>query len=290
MQPAHIPPQGGRRRFAAACLLGCVLGGRVARPTMAANADGDPDGALLARVIGGAHRAPEARARDAARHPFETLRFFGIRPDMLVVEVAPGAGWYTEILAPYLRERGRLYAAHYARTDGIAYRRRSRERFDARLASDPALFDRVVVGEQPGAGHGFHGIAPPGGADMVLTFRNLHNWMKAGHLDESLRAFHAVLRRGGVLGITEHRAAPGTSMGAMIESGYVTEAFVIERTRAAGFVLEARSEINANPKDTKDHPHGVWSLPPSLRGKEVDRDRFLAIGESDRMTLRFRRA
>jgi predicted methyltransferase len=290
MNHAQHVTRHGRRRFAAACLVAGAFGARAARPAIAASASRDPDGALLARVIEGAHRRPEARSRDAARHPFETLRFFGIRPDMTVVEIAPGAGWYTEILAPYLREHGRLYAAHYARDAGSDYQRRSRERFDAKLAADPALYDRVVVGEQPDPGHGFRGIAPPGGADMVLTFRNLHNWMKAGHLDQTLRAFRDVLRPGGALGITEHRAAPGTSIGAMIETGYVTEAFVIERLRAAGFKLEASSGINANPKDTRDHPHGVWSLPPSLRGKEVDRERFLAIGESDRMTLRFRRA
>ncbi len=266
-----------------------MLGAPAPRAVLAANTVLDPDGARLARAIDGLHRLPEARARDEARHPFETLRFFGIEPDMAVVEIAPGAGWYTDILAPYLRAQGRLYAAHYARTGGTAYQRGSRQRFDEKLASDPALYGRVVVGEQPGPDHGLRGIAPPGGADMVLTFRNLHNWMKAGHLDRSLRAFHDVLRPGGVLGITEHRAAPGTTVGRMIESGYVTEAFVIERARAAGFELEARSEVNANPRDTRDHPHGVWSLPPSLRGREVDRERFLAIGESDRMTLRFRR-
>src|SRR5690554_5617381 len=173
MNHAQHATRHGRRRFAAACLVAGAFGARAARPAIAASASRDPDGALLARVIEGAHRRPEARSRDAARHPFETLRFFGIRPDMTVVEIAPGAGWYTEILAPYLREHGRLYAAHYARDAGSDYQRRSRERFDAKLAADPALYDRVVVGEQPDPGHGFRGIAPPGGADMVLTFRNL---------------------------------------------------------------------------------------------------------------------
>jgi predicted methyltransferase len=290
MPDPRLPHSSDRRAFTAGCLLACALGAQGPRLAFAAGSARDPDGTRLAEVIGGAHRSPEARARDAARHPFETLRFFGLQPGMSVVEVAPGAGWYTEILAPYLREHGRLFAAHYAREGGTDYQRRSRERFDAKLAAAPALYDRVVVGEQPGPAHGFRGIAPRGGADMVLTFRNLHNWMKAGHLDHSLRAFHDILRPGGVLGVTEHRAAPGTSIAAMIESGYVTEAFIVERARAAGFVLEASSEVNANPRDSRDHPHGVWSLPPSLRGKDIDRERFLAIGESDRMTLRFRRS
>ncbi len=284
--PAHFSPRHGRRRFAFACALGLCA----PRIGLASNRTGDVDESRLAGAIAGLHRLPADRARDAARHPFETLRFFGIAPDMKVIEIAPGAGWYTAILAPYLRDRGRLYAAHHARVGGTAYQRRSRERFDAMLASDPGTYDRVVVGEQPGPGQGFGGIAPAGGADMVLTFRNLHNWMKAGHLDHSLRAFHAVLGPRGALGIVEHRADPGTPVARMIDSGYMTEAFVIERASAAGFVLEAGSEINANPKDTKDHPHGVWSLPPALRGEEVGRDAFLAIGESDRMTLRFRKA
>lgn len=274
-----------RRRVAMACALS-LCAPRAAFSAAAA----DGDGSRLAEAIAGLHRLPADRDRDAARHPFETLRFFGIAPDMAVIEVAPGAGWYTAILAPYLRERGRLYAAHHARVGGTAYQRRSRERFDARLAADPGLYGRIVVGEQPEPDHGFVGISPAGGADMVLTFRNLHNWMKAGHLDHSLRAFHAALGPQGVLGIVEHRADPGTPVAKMIESGYMTEAFVIERASAAGLVLEARSEVNANPKDTKDHPHGVWSLPPALRGQEVRRDAFLAIGESDRMTLRFRKA
>jgi len=294
------PPCAGRRRLALACALAgavgavgvaprTVLAGKPIDPVARKGAP-DPDGALLAQAIAGPQRLPDERARDAARHPFETLRFFGIEPDMAVVEVAPGAGWFTAILAPYLRAQGRLYAAHYGRSDASDYRRRSREGFDARLAADPARYDKVVVGEMPGPDHGFRGIAPPGGADLVLTFRNLHNWMKAGHLDHSLRAFRDVLGQHGVLGIVEHRAAPGTSIGQMIDSGYVTEAFVVERARAAGFVLEASSEVNANPRDTRDHPHGVWSLPPTLRGGTRDRERFLAIGESDRMTLRFRKA
>ena len=283
---ARSLPRPGRRYFTAACALGLWAPGFA----LARKRTGGPDDSRLAEAIAGTHRFPAERARDPARHPFETLRFFGIEPGMTIVEVAPGAGWYTAILAPYLRGRGRLHAAHHARVGGTEYQRRSRERFEARLASDPGIYDRVLVGEQPGPDHGFRGIAPAGGADMVLTFRNLHNWMKAGHLDHSLRAFHAVLGVGGVLGIVEHRAQPGTPVGQMIDSGYMTEAFVIERAGAAGFVLEAASEINANPKDTRDHPHGVWSLPPSLRGGDTGRDGFLAIGESDRMTLRFRKA
>lgn len=247
----------------------------------------DGDAAALQAAIDGRHRSAANKARDAARHPFETLRFFGLKPDHVVIELAPGGGWYTEILAPYLRQSGRLYAAYYPRDDAEESRRRSRANFEARLAREPALYDRVIVGTLPGGGGGFTDIAPPGGADQVLTFRNVHNWIEAGHLDASLDSFARALKPGGVLGVEEHRAAPGTSIEKIKSSGYVTEALLIERAQAAGFELAARSEVNANPRDTKDHLHGVWSLPPTLRGADADRARFMAIGESDRFTHRY---
>ena len=169
--------------------------------------DDDADGARLAATIAGAQRDAANRARDGARHPFETLRFFGVAPGQTVVEIAPGGGWYTEILAPYLREHGKLYAAHYPADAADEDLRRARARFVDKLAKDPGTYDRVSVGTLP-IDQGFKDIAPPGGADLVLTFRNLHNWIEDGHLDATLRAFHAVLKRGGVLGIEEHRAVP----------------------------------------------------------------------------------
>jgi predicted methyltransferase len=246
---------------------------------------GDIDAGLRS-ALAGAHRGAANRARDAARHPVETLRFFGLQPSQQVIEIAPGGGWYTEILAPYLRDHGRLYAAHEAADDADEYRRRGRRSFDEKLARNPELYDRVKVGLLPRTPR-FTDIAPPGGADLVLTFRNVHNWIEAGHLEESLRAFHAVLKPGGLLGVEEHRAPPGSSLDWIKKNGYVSEDLLIERARAAGFRLDARSEVNANPRDTKDHPHGVWSLPPTLRGGELDRERYLAIGESDRFTHRY---
>jgi predicted methyltransferase len=237
-------------------------------------------------ALAGPQRSEANRTRDGARHPRETLLFFGLQPDQTVLELAPGGGWYTEILAPALRERGQLLVAHAPR-DGSDYERKGRVAFEGKLNAAPAVYDRVKIGTLAGKA-GFTELPlKPASADLALTFRNLHNWLEAGHLDDTLRAVHAVLKPGGVLGVEEHRATPGASLEQMKQSGYMTEAYVIERAQAAGFQLAGRSEINANPQDGHQHPNGVWSLPPTLRGGEVDRARYLAIGESDRMTLRF---
>ncbi|MDH4393476.1 MAG: methyltransferase [Aquabacterium sp.] len=269
-----------RRSFSAAMLAAC-LPGCALQPAAA-------DDARLRAAIAGAHRSAANRARDGARHPYEMLRFFGLAPTQQVVELAPGGGWFTEILAPYLRDTGRIFAAHESATDANDYRRRSRQGFDAKLAREPAVYSQVQVGLMPRTPR-FADIAPPGGADLVLTFRNVHNWIEAGHFDATLQAAFAVLKPGGVLGVEEHRAPPGMPTDWIAKNGYVTEALMVERAEAAGFRLDARSEVNANPLDTKDHPNGVWSLPPTLRGGDVDRARFMAIGESDRFTHRYRK-
>lgn len=243
-------------------------------------------GPTLEAAVAAEHRTPAFRERDRYRHPKETLEFFGLKPDQTVVEVWPGAGWYTEILAPYLRERGKYYAAGLvASPTASEYRRNSLANFAKKLAARPDLYDRAIVTElgQPDRWQ----AAPAGSADLVLTFRNVHNWMSGDYEAEMFKAFHAALKPGGVLGVVEHRAKPGTSREQMKKSGYVTEEHVIKTAEAAGFKLDARSEINANPADTRDHPEGVWTLPPSLELKDKDREKYLAIGESDRMTLRF---
>lgn len=274
------------RRFVLSALATLATAGSL--PLHAQTDDTRPD-ARLREAIAGAHRSAAFRARDAARHPEETLRFFGLAPTQQVIELAPGGGWYTEVLAPYLREQGTLFVAGESADDPSDYRRRGRRTLDALLARHPALYDRVRVGLLPRTPR-FTDIAPAGGADLVLTFRNVHNWLEAGHLDAMLQAVAAVLKPGGVLGVEEHRAPPGSSLAWMVKNGYVSEDLVIERCRAAGLTLAARSEVNANPLDTKDHPNGVWSLPPTLRGGEVDRARFMAIGESDRFTHRYVKA
>jgi len=208
-----------------------------------------------------------------------------------VLEITPGGGWYTEILGPLMKDNGKLTAAivdpgTLEKESTQNYYKRNNQKYRDKLAADPASYDKVEVVEfnlnDPKIGN-------PGTYDLVVTFRNVHNWTGSKADGKMFKAFFAALKPGGVLGVVEHRAKPGTSMEVMKKSGYVTEALVIELATAAGFELEARSEINANPRDTADHPEGVWTLPPSLRLGDKDREKYVAIGESDRMTLRFRK-
>ncbi|MCC7413737.1 MAG: class I SAM-dependent methyltransferase [Gammaproteobacteria bacterium] len=242
--------------------------------------------ARIAEAATGEHREPGHAARNSQRHPVETLAWFGLREDMTVVEIWPGGeGWYTEILAPVLREHGKLFAANYAAVPGgPEYYERNAGKFAAKLAARPDIYDRVVVTAlmPPHA----NTAAPPGGADMVLTFRNLHNWIRSDVAAKMFAAMYAALKPGGVLGLVAHRAAAGSQAadpGA--EQGYVTEDRAIALAGAAGFELVARSEINANPADSRAHPDGVWSLAPTFRSG--DEARYAPIGESDRMTLKF---
>jgi predicted methyltransferase len=247
-------------------------------------------GPSLQEVLAQPHRPAENRARDVYRHPLETLTFFGLKADQHVVEIWPGRGWYAEILAPFLLASGRYTAAGFV-TDpqkGVEkYRLDSARKLQARFDAQPEIYGKPLV-TQLGPPDEWT-AAPAGSADLVLTFRNVHNWLGDDSAAKMFAAFHAALKPGGVLGVVEHRAKPGTPIEKMKTSGYVTEALVIELATAAGFELEARSEINANPRDTTDHPEGVWTLPPSLRLGDKDREKYLAIGESDRMTLRFRK-
>lgn len=240
----------------------------------------------LADVVAGAQRSPANQKRDVYRHPIETLQFFGIQPSQTIVEIEPGGGWYTEILAPYLRGQGKLYEAPIADASDSATIKQSRgyKDFVAKLNATPAVYDKVAVGAL--LSDKLENI-PTGTADMVVTFRNIHNWIQGGKVDTYFHTFYSALKPGGVLGVEEHRAKAGASLQSMIDSGYVTQDYVIEHARSAGFVLVGSAEINANPRDDTNHPNGVWSLPPTLQGGDKDRDQFLAIGESDRMTLKF---
>ena len=241
----------------------------------------------LAAAVASPARTASFVARDKYRHPLETLRFFGLRPDQTVVEIWPGRGWYLEILAPYLRDHGKYYAAIEA-PDVAGAPKEAKENaafLRKRIADDPANLGKVNITElHPPQ---LTEICPPGTADVVLTFRNVHNWIEAKDQQAQFQAFFKALKPGGVLGIVEHRAKPGTSLEAMSKSGYVNEAYVKKLAADAGFRFAGESPVNDNAKDTKDYPEGVWTLPPTLALGEKDRDKYLAIGESDRMTLKF---
>ena len=244
------------------------------------------DSALQA-AIANPRRTPAFAARDGWRHPFETLSFMGIRSDMTVVEISPGAGWYTEILAPYLRQEGQLSLAADDPNSSHAYYRRSAERLQAKLLARPEAYDRVRVTafEPPRLTQ----LAPPDSVDLVLTFRNVHNWAALG--EEAVKAVFASagesLKPGGAFGVTDHRLPTARVQDAKASSGYVHVAYVTRIAESVGFVLDDSTEINANPKDTADHEGGVWALPPTFANRDKDRARYAAIGESDRMTLRF---
>lgn len=259
-------------------------------PTLPAESAAEREADVLDAAIAGDWRDPKNVARDGFRHPADTLRFFGLAPAQHVVEITPGGGgWYAEILAPYLREHGRYVAAM---VDPVAlpegrgrdYQQQGLDALKARLAAHPAQFDRAVVLPFDPKAPAF---GAPGSVDAVLTFRNVHNWVAAGTADAYFAAFFAALKPGGTLGVVDHRAKPGTDLDTMKKSGYLTEQLVIDAATRAGFVLDARSEVNANPKDDADHPNGVWTLPPTNRHDAEDGAMYRAIGESDRMTLRF---
>jgi predicted methyltransferase len=240
------------------------------------------DSALQSAVSSSA-RSPAAVARDKARHPVEELTFFGLRPNMTVIELWPGGGYWTDILGPYLAPQGHYHVALEATVnpeeDGGA-------KFKAHLASDTARFGAIQI-TTLGAGH--FDIAPPGSADLVLTFRNVHNWMDEGYVDEALQACFTALKPGGILGVEGHRGDPHVAQDPKAENGYVRQDYMIALAKKAGFVLDASSEIDANPRDTKDYPKGVWTLPPSFAEGDKDRAKYQAIGEADNFVLKFRK-
>ncbi|WP_241968012.1 class I SAM-dependent methyltransferase [Pseudidiomarina marina] len=242
---------------------------------------------LLQQAINSESRSASNRSRDEFRHPAETLEFFGIQPNSTVVEISPGGGWYTEILAPYLKDDGLLYAAHFPANSSSEYYQRSRQAFMERVTNDSA-FSAVVVTEFAPMSDSV--IAPPESADMVLTFRNLHNWYMSGGeeaVQDAFMQFYTALKPGGVLGVVDHRLPETRPDEDMANSGYMKESFAIAMAESVGFELAERSEINANSNDTADHPRGVWTLPPTLRLGDEDKEKYTAIGESDRFTLKF---
>jgi predicted methyltransferase len=235
----------------------------------------------LEQAIAGNHRSAINKARDVYRHPKETLEFFGFNPSMTVVEITPGGGWYTEILAPAVKGKGKLYGAQYPDTGEDNYYSNSRKQLVKKLASN-AVFSEVELTNF--APRQASELAPAGTADMVLTFRNLHNWRDEG-VEQAFKDAYKALKKGGVLGVVEHRLPEGVDPKNAV--GYVSQSKTIEQAKAAGFTLAASSEVNANAKDMAVYPKGVWTLPPVLRLGDEDKAKYIAIGESDRMTLKF---
>ena len=237
----------------------------------------------------GQHRSDTNKARNQYRHPAETLEFFGIKDGMTVMEIWPGGGWYTEILAPAMRDHGKLIIATWdPEVEGQpSYRYELPKKMEEDFAKHPEIYDQVA----------FEYFSPPGSPslgqaesiDVVVTFRNTHGWVNGGLAQDIFNEFARVLKPGGLLGVVQHRADAGTDAAVTAKKGYVSEQAVKELATNAGFEFEDSSEVNANSKDSKDHPEGVWTLPPSLRLGDEDKEKYTAIGESDRMTLRFRK-
>jgi len=241
-----------------------------------------PDPALKAAVADPA-RTAKFVARDSVRHPLEELSFFGIKPTMEVVELWPGGGYWTEILGPYLAKSGKYYVAV---PTGDAEEDKITQGWRARVAAEK---DRLGTIHETTLGAGHFEIAPPGSADLVLTFRNLHNWMDGGYVDQALAACFKALKPGGILGIEDHRGRNDQPQDPKAANGYVRQDYTIALAKKAGFEFVGASEINANPKDTKDWVDGVWTLPPTLSQGDKDRARYLAVGEADNYVLKFRK-
>jgi predicted methyltransferase len=240
--------------------------------------------AALDNILAGGQRSTENSARDRYRHPKETLLFFGIRPEMKVLEVWPEPGWYTEVIAPLVRERGKYFAAVIAPDPDSKYVTGRLSDYQQKLAAKPDVYGAVEVVTLPTDGSD---VVPAGTLDMVVTFRNIHNWMARDSAGQVFATLYRALKPGGVLGVVEHRGNAAIAQDPKAKSGYVNEDYAIRLIEGQGFRLVGESQVNANPKDTKDYEQGVWTLPPSYRLGDKDRQKYADIGESDRFTLKF---
>ena len=276
-------------------MLGALLQLTAFGELSAHNEVGEASAFNLADALDRDWRTEEDRARDRWRHRRQTLEFFGLAPGMTVVEITLGGGWYTKILAPYVnRTGGRFFAAGPNPADERPYAQRALKGSQENFVAKPDLCGKIEV---TWVGEGSPGVAPDGSADLILTFRNVHNRVPAGTADAIFADLYRALRPGGVLGVVDHKLPDERKADPKLRTGYIHESTVVGVAEKAGFVLEARSPVNRNAKDTADHPFGVWTLPPVARSSvfgqpddpELDRTKYDAIGESDRFTLRFRK-
>jgi predicted methyltransferase len=269
---------------------GLLVAAALLAPSYSVEAQGEASASLDA-ALAPAHRSATNKARDRYRHPKETLEFFGLRPDMTVVEIWPGPGWYTEVLAPVLRDRGKLYVAQYGAAPPFPYQQREMDALAAKMQAAPEVYRNVTPTTLDLFKNELQ-IAPPGTADLVVTFRNVHNWFQEGYgpanaAELAFQAMFDALKSGGVLGVVDHRWPDPTTEDPRARNGYVSEQRVVQYAEKAGFELAGRSSVNDNPRDSHDHPEGVWTLPPDLALGDRDREKYLSVGESDRFTLKF---
>lgn len=284
-----LPPKMARMRLrlkklALAVLLACVLGATALITGCVTTSGRQKTASALDAILAGSQRTAQDRARDGFRHPTQTLLFFGIRPDTRVLQVWPQSGWYTKIIAPLVQARGRYYAGVIAPDPDSRFLTARLASYRRLLASRPDLYGRVKVVTFPLDGAD---VLPAGSVDMVLSFGDLHEWMALGDAQQALATVYRALARGGVLGVVDNRGDPGVAQDPRARNGYVRQDYAIRMIEAVGFRLVAASEVNANPRDTRNYPAGVWTLPPVYRLGKVDRARYAAIGESDRFTLKF---
>jgi predicted methyltransferase len=266
------------------CALAAVAIALVAAGCASATNTQETTAQSLDRILADAHRPAADRARDVYRHPKETLLFFGLRPQMQVAEIWPEPGWYTEVIAPLVKDQGKYYAAMSAPQPDNPYVTARTAAYLQRFAANQERYGKIELTTFAKDGGE---LAAPGSLDMVVTFRNIHNWMSGGWAPQAFAKMYKALKPGGILGVVEHRGNPQVPQDPKAKSGYIREDEAIRLIQSQGFALVAQSQINANPKDTKDYSQGVWTLPPVYRLGDKDKDVYAAIGESDRFTLKF---
>ena len=280
----NAPPSQHQRSISAASLAAFVTAALLGMAACTATSTRESTLDAVDQILAGTQRSAENRARDSYRHPKETLLFFGLRPEMRVLEVWPEPGWYTEVIAPLLADKGKYYAAVIPADPASRNITQRLESYRQKLGARPDLYGKVQVVTFPADGSD---VLPANSVDMIVTFRNMHDWMARDNTSQAFATLYRALRPGGVLGVVDNRGNPALPQDPRAKSGYVEEDYAVKLIEAQGFQLVGKSQVNANPNDTKDYEQGVWTLPPTYRLGDKDRAKYAAIGESDRFTLKF---